>query len=177
MSTTVDNILLTAGSVEIEAADTRPNPRVTIVAYTGGLMAVPGWGPVVIDLANLATPADQIGILADHDSTLKGIVGYGQARVASGKLVVAGTIATTTEAAKQIIELARAGFRFQASVGVSPTDYERIRPGDTVVANGRTITAPRTGMTFVRSGELREVSIVTIAADRNTSVAIAASKK
>jgi len=175
MTIATDNLLLSSGEVEIQAAG--KTPSVTIVAYTGGLMRVPGWGPVVIDLANLATPAEQIGILADHDSTLKGIVGYGQAEVAGGKLIVAGTIAPTTEAARQIIELARAGFRFQASVGVSPTDYERIRPGDTIVANGRTITAPRTGMTFVRSGELREVSIVTIAADRNTSVTIAASKK
>ena len=51
------------------------------------------------------------------------------------------------------------------------------RPGDTVVANGRTITAPRTGMTYVRAGELREVPIVSTAADRNTSVAITASEK
>lgn len=175
MTTATEGMMFSTAEVEIQA--TGKTPAVTIVAYTGGVMAVPGWGPVVIDLSKLDSRAGQIGILADHDSTLKGIVGYGQARVEGGKLVVAGTIAPTTEAARQIIELAKAGFRFQASVGVSPTDYERVRPGDTVVANGRTITAPRTGMTFVRAGELREVSIVSIAADRNTSVAIAASEK
>jgi hypothetical protein len=131
----------------------------------------------VIDLSKLDSGAGQVGILADHDSTLKGIVGYGQARVEGSRLIVAGTIAPTTDAARQIIDLARAGFRFQASVGVAPTDTDRVRPGDVIVANGRTITAPRTGMTFVRAGELRKVLLVSIAADRNTSVAITASEK
>ena len=174
MTTATEGLMFSTAEVEIQAAG--KTPAVSIVAYTGGVMAVPGWGPVAIELAGIDA-AGQVGILADHDSTLKGIVGYGRARVESNRLVVAGTIAPTTEAARQIIDLARAGFRFQASVGVSPTDTERIRPGDTVVVNGRTITAPRTGMTFVRAGELREVSIVSIAADRNTSVAITASEK
>ena len=174
MSTATDELLLSVAEVEIQAAG--KTPAVNIVAYTGGVMAVPGWGPVVIDLAGIDATG-QVGILADHDSTLKGIVGYGQARVDGGQLVVAGTIAPTTEAARQIVDLAKAGFRFQASVGVAPTDHQHVRHGDSIVANGRTITAPRTGMTFVRKGELREVSIVSIAADRNTSVAIAASEK
>ena len=78
---TEEAILLSAGSVEIEAAAAPAIPRVTIVAYTGGVMTVPGWGPVVIDLSKLDGAGEQIGILADHDSTLRGIVGHGQARV------------------------------------------------------------------------------------------------
>jgi len=35
--------------VEIQAAG--KTPAVSIVAYTGGVMAVPGWGPVAIELA------------------------------------------------------------------------------------------------------------------------------
>lgn len=44
-------------------------------------MNVPGWGPVVIDLAGVDLSNLQDGILSDHDSTLKGILGYGEAIV------------------------------------------------------------------------------------------------
>jgi len=175
VSVTTDDILLTAGTVEIRA--TGKTPTVHIVAYSGGLMTVPGWGPVVIDLAGLDIPASQVGILADHDSTLKGIVGHGRAQVDGGRLVVAGTIAPSSDAARQIIELAKSGFSFQASVGVTPTEYERVRAGQTVEANGRAIQAPATGFLYVKAGALREVSIVAIAADRDTSVSIAASER
>jgi phage head maturation protease len=174
MTTALDELLLSAAEVEIQAAG-KP-PSVTIVAYTG-LMVVPGWGPVVLDLAGIDASAEQVSILADHDATLKGIVGHGQAGVRDGKLVVNGTITPSTEAARQVIELAKGGFKFQASVGVAPSDYERVRAGETVQVNGRAIKAPGSGFTLVKAGVLREVSIVAIGADANTSVAIAAQRK
>jgi phage head maturation protease len=175
MTTAIDELLLSAAEVEIQAAG-KP-PSVTIVAYTGGLMVVPGWGPVVIDLAGIDASAEQIGILADHDATLKGIVGHGKAGVIEGKLLVQGTITPSTEAARQVVELAKAGFRFQASVGVAPSDYERVRLGEQVQVNGRAIRAPASGFTLVKASVLKEVSIVAIGADANTSVAIAANGK
>ncbi len=172
MTTVMDTLLIPAGSVEIQAAGKQP--AISIVAYTGGLMTVSGWGPVVIDLSAIDTSAGQISILADHDATLSGVVGYGRAAVANGKLVVSGTIAPSTEAAKQIIELARSGFLFQASVGVAPNEWERVRSGESVHANGRVIKATGSGFTLVRSSVLKEVSIVAIGADAGTSVSIAA---
>lgn len=175
MTTAIDELLLSAAEVEIQASG-KP-PSVTIVAYTGGLMAVPGWGPVVLDLAGIDASVEQVGILADHDATLKGIVGHGKAVVAGGRLLVQGIITPSTEAARQVVELARAGFRFQASVGVTPSDYERVRPGELVQVNGRPIKAPASGFTLVKASVLKEVSIVAIGADANTSVAIAAKGK
>lgn len=78
----------------------------TIVAYTGGLMAVPGWGPVGIDLAGIDASAEQIGILADHDATLKGIVGHSKAVIAGGRLLVQGTITPSADVTRQVVELA-----------------------------------------------------------------------
>ena len=176
MTTVVDELLLSADAVAVQASDTKP-PRVEITAYTGGVMSVPGWGPVAIALSNLDSGGEQVGILADHDASLRGIVGYGQARVVGGKLIVAGTITPTSDAARQIIELARAGFQFQASVGVTPVEYERVAAGASVSVNGRMLTAPRSGMTLIKAAVLREVSIVALAADRHTSVAIAASQR
>ncbi|MCA9208137.1 MAG: Mu-like prophage major head subunit gpT family protein [Planctomycetales bacterium] len=175
MSTATEELLLSAAEVEIQA--TGKSPAVSIVAYTGGQMVVPGWGPLVIDLAGVDVSASQISILADHDSTLRGVVGFGRASVANGKLLVAGTIAPTTGAARQIIELARSGFQFQASVGVAPSEWERVRAGELVEVNGRAIRATGHGFTLVRSSALKEVSIVAIGADAGTSVAIAASKE
>lgn len=175
MTTAVDELLISAAEVEIQA--TGKPPAVTIVAYTGGLMTVPSWGVVAIDLAGVDASADQVSILADHDASLRGIVGHGRAVIANGKLLVQGTLTPSTEAARQVIDLARGGFRFQASVGVTPVDYERIRAGETVEVNGRAVKAPASGFTLVRAGVLREVSIVALAADRGTSVAIAAQQK
>lgn len=176
MTIAIDELLLSTAEVEVQANAGKP-PTVNIVAYTGGLMVVPGWGPVAIDLTGLDAGAAQVSILADHDSSLKGIVGHGQAAVTGGKLLVQGTITGATEAARQVVELAKGGFRFQASVGVAPTDYERIRGNESLLINGRTVQSPAGGFTLVKASVLREVSIVAIGADANTSVAIAAQGK
>lgn len=175
MSTATDELLLATSDVEIQAGG-KP-PAVTIVAYTGGVMNVPGWGSVALELSGIDATAEQVSILVDHDSRLAGIVGHGKAVVAGGRLLVRGTIAGSTDAARQVVELARAGFRFQASVGVTPIEVERIRAGDTALVNGRSVQAPAGGFTLVRAGVLREVSIVAIGADANTSVTIAAQAK
>ena len=39
----------------------------------------------------------QVSILADHDATLKGVVGRGQAEIHNHRLIVAGQIAPTTD--------------------------------------------------------------------------------
>ena len=54
-------------------------------------MAVPGSGPLVIDLAGIDVSASQVSILANHDATLSGVIGFGRAMVSGGKLLVAGT--------------------------------------------------------------------------------------
>jgi hypothetical protein len=175
MTVAADELLLSAAEVEIQA--TGKPPAVTIVAYTGGLMVVPGWGPVAIELGGIDASAEQVSILADHNSSLAGIVGHGKAVVANGKLLVQGTITPSTDAARQVVELAKGGFRFQASVGVAPLEYDRVRAGELVEVNGRAVKAPVSGFTLVRAGVLREVSIVAIGADAGTSVSIAAKGK
>jgi hypothetical protein len=174
MTVAADELLLSAAEVEIQA--TGKSPAVSIVAYTGGLMVVPGWGPVAIELGGIDASAEQVSILADHNASLAGIVGHGKAVVANGKLLVQGTITPSTDAARQVIDLAKSGFRFQASVGVAPLEYERVRAGEMIEVNGRAVKAPASGFTLVRAGVLREVSIVAIGADAGTSVSIAATR-
>ncbi|MCA9028940.1 MAG: hypothetical protein KDA86_27305, partial [Planctomycetaceae bacterium] len=170
-----ENLLLTGASVEISAA--AKTPTINVLAYSGGLMSVPGWGTVVIDLAGLDLSSPQVSLLADHDASLKGIVGHGQAVVRDGKLLVMGTLADATDAAKQIIALAKTGFAFQASVGVSPTETKRIDSFQKIQCNGRIIKAPKSGCLLVTAGLLREVSIVVVGADPGTTVSISASQQ
>lgn len=167
------SMIRTTAAVQIQAADDggEKPARAIIAAYNGGVMTVPGWGSLVIDLAGLDA-ADSVPLLADHNSRLEGIVGHGRPVIADGRLVVEGTIDRDTDRGKRIISLARSGFSFQASVGVKPDRGEFVPQSRTIQANGQTITAPRGGMKVFRGGKLREVSITALGADDSTSVNI-----
>ena len=66
----VENMLLTAPEVSVEAGkDAKSKPRVNVLAYTGGVMTVHGWGDVAIDLKGLDA-SGQVPLLADHDARI-----------------------------------------------------------------------------------------------------------
>ena len=80
----VGSLVLSAEGVDVAASGARL-PRVNILAYTGGIMKVPGWGEIVIDLAGLDTSGG-VAILSDHDSSRWGVVGHGSTREFRGRL-------------------------------------------------------------------------------------------
>lgn len=174
MSTT-NEMILSAAEVEIEAAGKDARPKISVVAYTGRIMRVPGWGDIAIDLAGLEA-SGQVPLLADHDASVGSVVGHGEPAVANGRLMVSGIVSGAGEPARHVVEMARGGFQFQASVGVAPTEHERVKPNEAVEINGRSLSSP-SGFTLVRKGRLREVSITPLGADAETSVAIAASRQ
>ena len=135
-----ENLLLAAPEVAIAAGGEPRKPRLHIVAYTGGLMNVPGWGDVAIRLDGLDA-SGQVPLLADHDARVGGVVGHGEASVVEGRLIVAGVMSGAGEAARQIVEMTTGGFAFQASVGVEPMEHERITPGTKVEVHGRSLLA------------------------------------
>lgn len=150
-------------------------PRVSILAYSGDVMTVPGFGPLVLDLKGM-TLAAEIPLLADHANSIGSIVGQGTPEVRAGQLFVDGTANVTTEAARQVVDLAKAGHKFQASVGATPLESRRITAGETIQANGRTIKAASTFLLVTKS-KLREVTICALGCDAATSVSIAAKKE
>lgn len=168
-----NNIILTARGVEVACGGKLP--RLDILAYNGGVMRVPGWGMLAIDLAGLDLTG-QVRVLADHDASLDGILGHGMAEKRDGKLLVSGAISSTTDTARRVIDLARNGFEFQASVGVEPVEHAKVKAGEKVEVNNRTLSVAEGGFTLVRKGKLREVSIVSLGCDDRTAVAIAASQ-
>ena len=167
-----DRLIHAIADVEILAAAGRGKQRrISILAYTGGVMNVPGWGSVVIDLAGLEYPP-QVPLLADHDTRLDSIVGHGKAAIGKGRLSIAGTLARTATS-QLLVQLADDGFTFHASVGVQPVKTRMVEKGEVLTVNNQTITAERP-LLLVIKGRLAEVSIVGVGADARTAVSIAA---
>lgn len=173
--------LVATGSVSLVAAaadNGKPdsgNKRMEILAYTGGLINVDRWElPVGIALEGL-TWGDQtaLPILCLHDShSIDAICGQTERiRVDGNKLVVEGKFMPVMEDAKKVLELVKAGYKFQASVGVSPSDVLYIDEGENTMLNGAEVAGP---CYLVRAGKLNEVSIVPLGADGSTQTAIAA---
>lgn len=155
--------------------DANKNPKVTIKGYNGGIMTVGYWGPVVINLAALRMPAaGTMPILFSHDTwSLDSLMGQATSIVNNGKEInISGEIMEVTDTAKQVMEFAKKGFKFQASVGVKPGKVRAIREDETVEANGQTFKGP---FRLIEDGDLYEISIVPLGADGSTSAQIAAS--
>lgn len=142
-----------------------------IVAYTGAPIRQ-GWSkePVVIDLAGMQLP-ETVPVVMGHDYALGSILGQGRPQVVDGQLIVEGEIMAETDAARQVMGLAAAGYQWQASVGADVTRAVRFAADQATTANGQTITGP---VRVVRASTLRETSFVTLGADRSTAVSIAA---
>ena len=165
--------LLAAASAD-GAEDSGANRKMRIAAYNGGLIDV-GWGrPVGIELAGLTWREDSaVPILCLHNAhSLDAICGQATKITRDGKsLTLEADLMPVSESAKKIHALAKAGFRFQASVGVSPTEVFRVAEDEVATLNGEEVSGP---CYIVRAGILNEVSIVPLGADGSTQTAIAA---
>ena len=146
--------------------------RFRIEAYTGAPIRQ-GWSrePVVIDLAGMKFN-QRIPIVLGHDYTLGSILGQTDSvSVEAGRLIVEGEILAETETARQVLQLAERGYSWQASVGADVRRHQKIDADAATTVNGQPIAGP---VRIVKASALREVSFVTLGADAETSVAIAA---
>lgn len=159
-------------AIEATAPDDKPT-LVRIDAYSGGLMTVAGFGPVVLDVEGIQYP-ERVPLLADHENRIEAVLGSGIPMRRDGRLAVEGTLSRSSERAMRVIELHREGVPLQASVGAEPLETERIAKGRQVVVNGRTIRADGGSFLLVRRSRLKHVAIVANGADGDTSVNIAA---
>lgn len=167
--------LISPVEVNLEAGDDGDaKPAIVhVAAYSGGLMNVAGFGPVVIDVEGIESP-DRVPLLADHENRLSAVLGSGTPARGEGRLSIDGTLSRTNELALRVIDLHRDGVPLQASVGAEPLETERIAKGRQAVVNGRTIRAENGSFLLVRRARLKHVAIVANGADGNTSVNIAA---
>jgi hypothetical protein len=146
-------------------------PKFAMKAYDGEPMEVGGWGNTVIDVSGIKAN-DSTPILFGHDSrSVYSIMGMTDKVQLENGVFASGTIMGESDIAKQVVALAKNGYKFQASVGVWPEDTEQVAANDSRTVNGRSIQGP---YTLVKSGTLREISIVPLGADSDTETAIAA---
>ena len=176
--------LTATGPVALVAAkdeDGKPveggNKTMTIDAYNGGLMNV-GWGlPVGIELAGVTWREDNaVPILCLHDShDIDAICGQAKKIKCEGSsIIVEAEFMPVSDTAKKVHELAKAGFKFQASVGLTPSDVLYVDADTTATLNGAEVKGE---CYIVRAGVLNEVSIVPLGADGTTATNISAATK
>ncbi len=160
--------------LSIQAAKPTGGGKFRGVAYAGGELAVSGYSRVVVDLDGLTIPGS-VPLASDHSAALASRVGMCAAIVANGQLHVEGQLVEAeTDAATMARELLKVG-GLSLSIGVDPTEIERIPAGKTVVVNGQTFISDG-DLEIVRRGTLKEISAVGIGAD-SQAVAVAASWK
>ena len=173
------NPIVAVGTVSLVAAqgeEGKPdgNKRMSIVAYNGGLMKV-NWGlPVGIELSGLKWREDNaVPILCQHKTySIDAICGQATKVSHDGKtLLIDADFMPVSQDAKKVYELAKAGFKFQASVGVSAEDVLYVGEKESAMLNGAEVKGEGY---IVRAGTLNEVSIVPLGADGTTQTAIAA---
>ena len=155
------------------AAEPSATPSFEMVAYTGAAIRQ-SWSrnPLVVDLAGMSVTRQAIPILWGHDANIDSVLGQSASISTDGQqLIVAGELIGDGETAQKVLSLARRGMKFQASIGADTGRIENIAPGETVTVNGRDFQGP---ISVVRGSALREVSIVLMGADPQTSAAIAA---
>lgn len=146
-------------------------PRVDIVAYTGVPMVVRGFKrPVLIDLQGVFSTRESLPLLKDHRPDL--VIGHSDRIDNDGRtLRVSGVMSGNGPAAREVVDNARQGFPWQSSVTAIPTELEEIPAGRSVVVNGREWVGP---LTVARRAKLKEISLLSMGADDQTSAAIAA---
>lgn len=167
-------IKLDSGVEFLQAAEGDSAPagkKFRIVAYTGAQIRQ-GWSrePVVIDMAGMQLPAT-VPVVLGHDYSLGSILGQGRPFFEAGQLIVEGEILASNPNADQVAALAAAGYQFQASVGADVRRHQKIDAEGVTQVNGAAHVGP---VRIVKASALREVSFVTLGADSQTSVAIAA---
>lgn len=164
-------IKTTGGDVRIQAAaDDKSSPTFDVVAYTGAAMDVSGWEhPIVLDLSGMTFGKSIVANL-DHDETRR--VGHVTSRsVEGGELRLQGVASAATAHQAEVVNSAKNGFAWQASVEVYPRTLEDVAAGESVDVNGKTINGP---VHVVRAGKLTGFAFVSHGADENTTAAIAA---
>jgi hypothetical protein len=163
------------GESFIEAAESEDKlPTIKARLYNGGVISVGYWGPVAIDIANLKF-SENAPILYSHNRyDVAAVLGQSTeiTRPDNKRIDAVGNIMASSATAKSVLDLARNGFKFQASVGVQPSVVAYVEDNEEVEVNGRRLKGP---FTFVKQGVLAEWSVVVLGADERSATRIAAS--
>lgn len=156
--------------LKLSKSENGKKPKVSGIAYTGGMVNL-GWGyPVVIDLAGMDIP-DTLPLLANHDNRTAFRVGMISATVNNNVLEISGEIIAENDEAENIVNQGKAGADWQLSIGADVVKCEMVKEKMTANINGQSFDGP---FYNVIQSSLREVSVVAVGADGATNMNIAA---
>lgn len=141
------------------------------VAYAGGEIQV-GFGyPVVVDLSGMQL-GEHTPLLMNHENNVKALIGKVEPYIQDNKLLYNAEITAKTDDAENIVNQGKAGVIWQVSIGASVLESQLIRAKETQTINGQSFKGP---FVHVLKSELREISVVAVGADKNSSMQITAS--
>ncbi|QQN40778.1 hypothetical protein [Acinetobacter sp. CS-2] len=158
--------LFNAAAIEVPKAEEGKKRTFKGTAYSGG--RVDGhwyWGRtgVVFDLDGIEIDSPT-ALLEEHFGSNR--IGVVKQVDTNGKIDVEGHF-LTNERAKEIVQDSDDEFPFQMSMFIDPGSVEEVNTGQTVVVNGQSFTGP---IAVFRNNRIREFTICSTGADRNTSI-------
>lgn len=158
--------LFNAAAIEVPKAEEGQKRKFKGTAYAGG--RVDGhwyWGRsgVVFDLDGIEIDKPT-ALLEEHFGSSR--IGVVQAVDTNGKIDVSGDFLTNAKA-QEIVQDSDDGFPFQMSMMIDPGSVEEVSQGKTVTVNGQLFEGP---ITIFRQNRIREFTICSTGADRNTSI-------
>ena len=158
--------LFNATAIEVPKAEEGQKRKFKGTAYAGG--RVDGhwyWGRsgVVFDLDGIEIDKPT-ALLEEHFGSSR--IGVVQAVDTNGKIDVSGDFLTNAKA-QEIVQDSDDGFPFQMSMMIDPGSIEEVSQGKSVTVNGQSFEGP---ITIFRQNRIREFTICSTGADRNTSI-------
>lgn len=148
-------------------------PVVRLLAYTGGKIRQKFAGlPLVVDLAGMRIPTQEVPLRYAHQGTVNGIGHTTRIAIEGSNLIADGVVSRDTDAAREFVVSAKNGFPWQASIGADIEKVVEIKPGVKAEINGREFTGP---LFHVVESRLKEISPLDLGADANTETRVAAS--
>ncbi|WP_180072623.1 hypothetical protein [Acinetobacter sp. YH12200] len=158
--------LFNASAIEVPKAEEGQKRKFKGTAYAGG--RVDGhwyWGRsgVVFDLDGIEIDKPT-ALLEEHFGSSR--IGVVQAVDTNGKIDVSGDFLTNAKA-QEIVQDSDDGFPFQMSMMIDPGSIEEVSQGKSITVNGQSFEGP---ITIFRQNRIREFTICSTGADRNTSI-------
>lgn len=167
-STTAERQPITlTGVVDLELSakeNGEPDASFLMTAYTGQVLDLGWFGRYVFDVSGMQAKA-KIPILREHMRDR--VVGWSKkAWVDGSNFLISGRFSGSTVDAKEVMALAREGYPWQCSVGISPVKIKRLDKTESIEVNGQTVAGP---IEVWLQSKVGEVSFVSLGADDETA--------
>jgi hypothetical protein len=162
----IPNTIQLAFPLEFAKSEGDALPSFKIVANTGKPMTAKGfYDPVIVNLAGAKFKKKSIPVIFEHKNTLAQRVGHTTVHTVSDKIIVEGTVSSSTPEALAFVKDAANGFPFEASLGANIQKAKFVEAGKTAIVNGKSYEGP---LVIADKSEIYEVSVVLFGADPDT---------